>query len=118
MSDRILRAFSALVDGLTVATRYRGVYEYRVISGTSAIGYALQPVAEATSGMPLLIAVRHYQPQLGSTTAYVPGALVLVAFVNGDPSRPFIAHDGALIRHGDLGAIGTGVGTYTKIPPP
>jgi len=78
--DRILRA-------LDPSRRYRGTYEYRVVSESSS-RLNLQVVRAAT-GLPDLRRVPVCGPYGVRATA-TPGALVKVAFADNDPARPFI----------------------------
>lgn len=113
--DRLVRAIAAVVRALAVEPRFYGLYEYEVTAGTGATGYKLRALAE---GMSDYEGVKLWADS-ATGIVFVPGARVLVAFVNGDPGRPFIAHDGAIVRHGDIIAFPSpGSLPIVKVPPP
>lgn len=85
---RRLEAFSAMLDALDPRRRYRGTYEYRVVEQTDN-RVSLQ-IARVGSGMGDLSLVRIRPGIPGASFTLVPGALVLVSFIDGDPSRPAI----------------------------
>jgi hypothetical protein len=89
--SRTLLAFSRMLEALDPRRKYRAVYEFRVTS-QSGERFNLQPV-RASSGMPTLSRVpTRGHPGIKATVA--PAERVLIAFVDGDPSRPsIIAHD-------------------------
>lgn len=84
---RRLEAWARIVEALDPHRRYRGVYEYRVVSETSS-RLNLQVVRAAT-GLPDLRRVPVCGPY-GVRSTVTPGALVKVAFTDNDPARPFI----------------------------
>lgn len=83
-----LLAWSKLIEQMRPFERYRGVWEYRVVDQTGE-RYDLQP-ATSRYGLPDLQAVRVRYGLPGCTAKTASGSLVLVAFVNSDPSRPAI----------------------------
>jgi len=89
--SRRLDAWRRVYDAIDPRRAYRGVTEYRVVTQTGEL-FALQAVRVA-SGMPDLQDVPcRGVPGVRATVTL--GELVLVAFVDGDPSRPaIIAHD-------------------------
>jgi hypothetical protein len=91
-STEMLTAWRQIFEALFPTLRYRGVFEYRVVT-QAGDRLNLQPVRVAT-GMPDLGRVP-YRPGIPGVKAQVlPGELVLVAFADADPSRPqVIAHD-------------------------
>lgn len=91
-NTEMLTAWKQIFEALFPTLRYRGVFEYRVVT-QSGDRLNLQPVRVA-SGMPDLGRVP-YRPGIPGVKAQVlPGELVLVAFADADPSRPqVIAHD-------------------------
>lgn len=114
--DAFKRGVAAVFRELDPNREFAGFHEYRVLSGTGATGYELQPVDAVK--MPPLQGVKVW-PKGSATTTFIPGASVLVAFVNKDPGRAFIAFDGAIVRHGDpLGAVTPGAYVVQKVPPP
>lgn len=86
-SSARLAAWAKLFDALDPRRAYRASYEYRVVQ-QSGERLDLQPVRSAT-GMPDLSHVPHrFAP--GVRAKHLLGSLVLVAFVDGDPSRPCV----------------------------
>ena len=86
-SARLPEALRRIVEHYTAQHRYRGVWEYRVVLQTGQ-RLDLQAV-RASSGMPDLRGVR-VRPSAGCRASLTLGSIVLVAFVNGDPSRPVV----------------------------
>lgn len=89
-TTRRLAALSAIFEALAPDLRYRGTYEFRVVT-QEGDRLNLQPVRAAT-GMPDLarVPVRGAPGYRANVTL---GELVLVTFVDADPSRPcVIAH--------------------------
>lgn len=86
-ANRRARALGAILDALDPWRRYRGTFEFRVVT-QSGDRLNLQPV-RAASGLPDLARVPMRLPP-GVRADYTPGALVLVTFVDGDPSRPCV----------------------------
>ena len=116
LSDAFKRAVFACLEAFDPFRRYREFHEYRVVTGIGAVGFVLTPVDSDT--MPTIMAVDLY-PGAPSALTYTIGSKVLIGFVNANPSRPFIAHDSAIIRHGDaLAAVTIGAYVVTKVPPP
>jgi hypothetical protein len=90
--SRRLRAWRKLVLALFPWLQYVGVFEYVVVSQTGE-RLNLQPLRVAT-GMPELSGVPVRPGVASFKSTATPGAHVLVAFADRDPSRPqVIAHD-------------------------
>lgn len=87
VSKRLI-AWARLLDQLRPFDRYRGTWEYRVVS-QSGDRLDLQP-ASSRFGLPDLRAVRTRPGVPGCKATHALGSLVLVAFVNCDPSRPCV----------------------------
>lgn len=89
--SRRLQALARIFRALDPGARYRALYEYRV---SSQVGDRFQLLpARAATGMPAISRVPARGPA-GIRATTLPGSLVLVAFVDADPSRPcVIAHD-------------------------
>ena len=87
-TSRRLSALAKIVEQLLPDLKYRGVYEFRVILqlGNTVM---LQP-ARASSGMPYLQRVPVRPGVAGIKTTLWPGSMVLVTFVDADPSRPCV----------------------------
>jgi hypothetical protein len=87
--DRLLVAFRKLVEWIMGRAFYLGSYEYVVRSHSG--GYADVDPSDPKLGLPKLanVAVRSGVPGGGGESA--AGATCLVRFINGDPTRPFVA---------------------------
>jgi len=83
-----LMAWSKLIEQMRPYDRYRGTWEYRVVQQTGE-RLDLQPVA-VRFGLPDLRAVRCRYGIPGAKAEHGLGSLVLVDFVNSDPSRPVV----------------------------
>ncbi len=92
--DRRLAAFKAIFDALYPTLKYRGSWEFRVVTQNGE-RLNLQP-ARVASGMPDLSNVPVRPGVAGWRSDVALGELVLVAFADGDPTRPQVfAHDHA-----------------------
>ena len=93
-TSRRVAALQAILRADIAGIRYRGVYEFRVVT-QSGERLNLQPV-RAALGFPDLANVPVRPGVAGAKARVTPGELVLVAFVDADPSRPVVvAHDDA-----------------------
>lgn len=86
-ADQFTDALAAMVAALFPDMRYRGKYEYRVVS-QSAERLNLQPVRRA-AGMPDLLRVP-VRLAPGIKYLWKPGSLCAVEFLDGDPSRAIV----------------------------
>jgi hypothetical protein len=86
-ASRELDAFRRIFDAMDPRRAYRAVYEYRVVT-QDGDALNLQPV-RASSGMPDLERVP-VRLAPGVEADHALGSLVLVVFVDGDPSRPCV----------------------------
>lgn len=90
--DRFLNAQRRILEALFPDIRYRGTFEFRVVS-QSGERLNLQPVRVA-SGFSDLRSVPVRPGTAGEKATVQPGELVLVTFADADPSRPqVISHD-------------------------
>ncbi len=90
--SRMLEAQRRVILALFPEMRYRGSFEYRVTTQTGE-RLNLQP-ARVASGMPTLARVPVRPGVAGFKSTVKLGELVIVTFVDADPSRPnVIAHD-------------------------
>jgi hypothetical protein len=90
--NRRLEAQRKIFESLFPTLRYSGTYEFRVVTQDGE-RLNLQPVRTAT-GMPELARVPVRPGMAGLKAMVLPGSLVLVTFVDHDPSRPaVVAHD-------------------------
>lgn len=86
-SARLPGAIGRIIDALLAATRYRGLWSYRVVAQT---GERLDlQVERASSGLPDLQRVRVRYPA-GVKADHALGSMVLVGFVDGLASRPVV----------------------------
>jgi len=91
-ASRRVSALAKLVDALDPVKKYRGTFEYRVVS-QSGERLNLQIVRAATQ-LPDILNVPVRPGMAGLRADVTPGSLVLVTFIDADPSRPaVIAHD-------------------------
>ncbi len=118
--DRFLNAQRRIFEALFPDVRYRGTFEFRVVS-QSGERLNLQPV-RVSSGFSDLRAVPVRPGMAGFKAVVQPGELVLVTFADADPSRPqVIAHDAPdapgwsplQIAAGDLSTLGITLGGAT-----
>lgn len=87
-TSRRLAALSRLLEQLDPARRFRGVYEYRVVTQEGE-RLSLQPV-RVSLGMPDLRRVLVRPGIAGARCEVELGARVLVAFVDADRARPVV----------------------------
>jgi len=87
-TSRRLEALRKIFDQLDPTRKYRGTYEYRVVT-LAGDRLNLQPVRVST-GMPDLARVPVSPGVAGAKSTLVPGARVLVAFVDATPARPMV----------------------------
>ena len=85
---RATEAIRAIVEQLFPEMRYRGLFEFRVVTQEGE-RLNLQPV-QVSIGLPSLrrVPVRPGVPGVKAT--HLLGSRVLVGFVNADPARPFV----------------------------
>lgn len=89
-NSRRLAAFRSIVDQIDPDRKFRGCFEYRVVSQTGN-RLNLQAIRVST-GMPDLLRV-YVRPGTPGTKADHPlGARVIVGFVDNDPARPFVSN--------------------------
>lgn len=88
LASRALNAIERIVLGLFPDLRYRGAFEYRVVT-QSGERLNLQPVRSAT-GMPDLQGVAVRPGMAGLKCQALLGSLVVVQFLDADPSRPVV----------------------------
>ncbi len=86
--SRRVQAYVRLLDASDPGRRFRGVFEYRIVSQT-AERLNLQPV-RSRSDMPDLARVPVRAGVPGVRAEHSPGSQVLVAFLDADPSRPAV----------------------------
>ena len=87
-SSRRLNAIERIVLALFPDLKYRGAYEFRVVT-QSGDRLNLQPVRSAT-GMPDLLGVPVRPGMAGLKCNALLGCLVVVQFLDADPSRPVV----------------------------
>jgi hypothetical protein len=101
-SDRLRRAFLAMVNAVAPNLLFLGQYEAKVVTSSApvAVQSQLGGVTWVVSAVFTDAAVAKVLPPLANITVWpgpvwgysqpVPGSLVRIAFVNGDPSKPAI----------------------------
>lgn len=85
---RRAQAFARLLAAHDPGARFRGVHEYRVVT-QSGERLNLQPV-RSRADLPDLARVPVRAGVPGVKATHAPGSQVLVAFLDGDPSRPAV----------------------------
>lgn len=112
-TTRRLAAWFKIWEAFSARERYAGAWEYRVVVQTGE-RFALQPVRTA-NGLPDLSNVPVRPGVAGFRNNVTPGELVIVQFVDKDPSRPAITNHAApddagwmplTIEAGGPGALG------------
>jgi hypothetical protein len=86
--SRFQGAFGDLLAAHLADLRYRGAYEFRIVS-QSGERLNLQPVRSAT-GMPVLSRVPVRGGMAGIKAQHLAGSLCIVQFLDADPSRPAV----------------------------
>lgn len=99
--DRFKRAVVNFVRELFPTLSFLGIYEYRVENPTEGIIDG-RPV-DGSLGLPDLTMVQLRPSITGDKVTLAAGSVALIAFVNGQPSRPFViagdpATDPTLVR--------------------
>ncbi len=97
LQDRLLKAFRALVREEFPRLTFLAVYEFSV-QGVSSLKLTadLSPT-DTTLGLPSMVSVPLRLPLVGATLAL--GTKCIVAFINGDPSRPFVLSADSSTEH-------------------
>jgi hypothetical protein len=87
-TSRALDALKRLIDQLDPNRKFRGIYEYRVVT-LEGSRVNLQPVRVST-GMPSLARVKVRPGVAGCEATLALGSTVGVMFFDGEPTRPFV----------------------------
>lgn len=100
-TSRMNEALRRIVESFTAGSRYFALWEYRIVQ-QAGDRLDLQ-IVRVSSGMPDLRSVPAFPATEYATAVAVPllGSTCIVAFVNGDPSRPQL-----IARSGDPVLIG------------
>lgn len=85
--DRLLEGFRALVRAEMARSTYAGCFEYSVSAATAT---TFDGRSTATTALPDLVGVPTRVGLAGAAFTPAVGSLVLVEFVNGDPTRPVV----------------------------
>ncbi len=93
--DRLMKAFRALVREELPRLTFLAVYEFAVQSSCATTA-DLSPT-DQTIGLPSLVSVPLRVPLVGAVLS--PGTKCIVAFINGDPSRPFVLSADSSTEH-------------------
>jgi hypothetical protein len=80
--------WAAMLDAIDPGRAFRGVFEYRIVT-QSGERLNLQPV-RSRANLPDLARVPVRAGVPGVRATHKPGAQVLVAFIDGDPTRPAV----------------------------
>src|SRR5688572_2860815 len=100
MNARLLTTFKALVRELIAPHAYHALIRYRVVAN-SAGRLELQIVKKGT-GFPDALPISLQPGMPGAKGEPMPGAIVLVSFIEGNPTMPVVTHfarpdDGAFV---------------------
>lgn len=87
-SSRRLSSLRRIIEQIDPRRRYRGVYEYRVVTQESE-RLNLQPIRVST-GMPTLQRVFVRPGVSGARADVALGSRVIVSFLDGEPARPIV----------------------------
>ena len=88
LDDRLSQAVASIVAAFTAHTRFFGLYEFEVVSAEFEKLSATP--TDSKLGLPQLKDVPLMSPSSGARAKLDAGAKVLIAFVNGSPSRPVV----------------------------
>ncbi len=123
IATRLLRAVRAIVDEMTARTAYHVPVRYRVINAASGERWNLQAVSRGK--WPDLLPAVSFPGAGGYKATLSPSSMVLVQFVEGDPTQPVITHfegpDGAgfvpvsIVIGGLTGAAAARVGDQVQV---
>lgn len=91
--DRLTQALASVVSAFTSHTRYFAIYEYEVAEADET-KVSARPT-DKTLGLPECTDVPMVSATSGFKAKLTPGVKVLLAFVNGSPSRPVIVSSDA-----------------------
>ncbi|GAC1536306.1 MAG: hypothetical protein NVS3B10_00090 [Polyangiales bacterium] len=91
-SDRLLRALRELIRAQFPRLTYLGVWEYAVQASPGAGGTGTVDAApvDPSISLPGITGLQLRPSVLGENVVPVVGSVCLVAFVNGDPTRPVV----------------------------
>lgn len=104
--DRFMSAIRALIRSELPRLKFLGTWEYSVsgVNGDSTVNAA---PTDADAGLPALNNLSIVSGPEGGTSAPTPGNLCYVRFINGDPTRPVIVGNQALVRTSTFDATET-----------
>ncbi len=107
-TDRLKAAIATVVRELFPNLRFYGAYGYRVSVGTAS-KFSGRP-ERISIGLPDLVDVPMRGPVLGGQSQVVltSGASVVIMFVDGDPTRPFLAFGDDVSEPTESGLKATG----------
>ena len=92
--DAIKRSLIALIEETFPNEKFAGHYEYLVTaqSGSSMDATPAPSALRLEPGLPDVFGVRMRPSILGETATYPSGSSIVIAFLNRDPSSPFVSH--------------------------
>lgn len=91
VTGKLLATLRALVREMTAHTDYHALIRYRVVSVAPDKRLRLQIVRKA-SGFPDVLPISIVPGLPGGKGEPAAGAIVLVSFIEGDPSMPIVTH--------------------------
>jgi hypothetical protein len=95
--DRLLEPLRAIIRNEIARLSYLATWEYSVV-GVNGDGTVNATPTDDTAGLPALNNLEVRSDPSGSTGAPTPGNTCLVRFINGDPTRPAVVGNQALVK--------------------
>lgn len=91
MNARIVAALKRIVLELVAPTAYHALVRYRYVA-TDPFDRAVLQIVRQGTGWPSVLPVAKVTGVPGGDGEPKPGAIVLVSFIEGDPSLPMVTH--------------------------
>src|SRR5262245_35290570 len=92
IEDRLLRAFRAIVREMFPRYDFLAKYRYRVVKMNPGDDRVQLQAVRKLAGLPDLLPIAILPGMAGLSATLTPGAIVLVEFIEGDPSLPIVGH--------------------------
>ena len=92
IESRLLRAMQAIVRETFPRYDFLAKYRYRVVKMNPCDDRVQLQAVRKLAGLPDLLPVSILPGMAGLSAVLTPGAIVLVEFIEGDPSLPIVTH--------------------------